>query len=416
MRISKARGRDSLLSTWRQVLRWLSITFLLLIVAHLSSVQMIPIYYDQENLKLRDRDSVENQSSQTRASESKQIRVPRSTKLRLDWTNHQLSSPMAQRIQQHENDCSLPLGNFKFRNRFGLGSDLHVWSLALCNAMHYKVRIRTVWDWLWVDAQSCQSALVHNSTTTFGSPFQCYFPNAELQCPNDLQMVKDHPTFDEAFFNISGGRRQGTVNWNCPSILTNENMQGKLDFQEAAMEFLFGQISPLVMQEAKRQHALVFGGLPTPDNLITVHIRWGDKKREMKLLKMQQYLDAIEQLLQEAPRPTVHIFLATEDPEAVEQFRQLAPVEWKIYIDQFYTELLPYRQDEYNGIPKAATMVQRMGTIALGSMLVALEANDFVLTTESNWSRLMNELRKRIVDRSCNGCTKMVDLKPLKSL
>lgn len=342
--------------------------------------------------------------------------------LRLDWTNQVSQSDLAKRIQQHQADCSLPLGNFKFRNRFGLGSDLHVWSQALCSAMHFGVRIRTVWDWLWMDQQTCQSLEGNNiSKRTLGSPFQCYFPNAELQCPNDLQMVQDHPIFDSALFNISSGRRQGTVNWECPSILSLETgggeMQKRFQFQEAGMEVLFGQISPHVVEEAKRQHFLVFGASQTPNDLITIHIRWGDKKREMKLIRIQQYLDAIHQLLKERPRPVVKIFLATEDPEAVQQFQHHAPVDWNIYIDQFYTELLPYRSDEYNGVPKATTVLEgRMGTIALGSLLVALEANEFVITTESNWSRLLNELRKSIVDPSCLGCTKVMDLKPITSI
>ena len=50
--------------------------------------------------------------------------------------------------------------------------------------------------------------------------------------------------------------------------------------------------------------------------------------------------------------------------------------------------------------------------MALGSLLVAMEANDFVLTTASNWSRLMDELRKNVLEpRMANG-TIMVDLRP----
>jgi hypothetical protein len=45
-------------------------------------------------------------------------------------------------------------------------------------------------------------------------------------------------------------------------------------------------------------------------------------------------------------------------------------------------------------------------------LLVALEANYFVLTTASNWSRLMNELRKNVLDPSCGDCTRMIDLRP----
>ncbi|KAL3945114.1 MAG: hypothetical protein SGBAC_000782 [Bacillariaceae sp.] len=381
MRINKARERDSQISIRkRQAVRYVSITLLLFVLACLNSVQMMPLHYNHETLRLQDlpnqqseTDSVIGESSTRQQQIHSQSEVATSTSaitLRLDWTSQAPQSKLAKRMQQHQTNCSLPLGNFKFRNRFGLGSDLHVWSQAMCNAMQFGVR--------------------------------------------------DHPIFDSALFNISGGRRQGTVTWDCPSILSEaagDDTQSRLQFQEAGIELLFGQVSPHVVEEAKRQHFLVFRGSQTPSNLITVHIRWGDKNREMKLLSIQQYMNAIQQLIQERSRPTVNIFLATEDPEAVQQFQQQAPADWKIYVDQFYTELLPHRNEEYNGVPKAATALEgRMGTIALGSLLVALEANEFVITTESNWSRLLNELRKSIVDPSCHGCTKAMDLKPIKSI
>lgn len=326
-----------------------------------------------------------------------------STRLRLDWKNLNPTSALARRFQRHQENCSLPLANFKFRNRFGLGSDLHVWGQALCNSLHHNVRIRTVLDWLWMDQQECQNPL---------TPMSCYFPYSELQCPGDLQLAKDHPTFDDAFFNISRGPRQGTVSWDCPSILLHRTREY---VQMAAMEWLFGRLSPHVVREAERQHQTVFRGSKTPDDLVTVHVRWGDKKREMKLVPMNEYIQAIHQILEERPRPEVNIYLATEDPEAVAQFQKQAPPHWNVYMDHFYKELSPHRLDEYNGVPKAATLLEgRMGTITLGSLLVAMEANEFVLTTESNWSRLMNELRQGILDRQCNNCTNLIDLKPAK--
>jgi tagatose-1,6-bisphosphate aldolase len=47
---------------------------------------------------------------------------------------------------------------------------------------------------------------------------------------------------------------------------------------------------------------------------------------------------------------------------------------------------------------------------SLGALLVAMESYGYVLTTGSNWSRLMNELRKNVVDPRCGKCTKMIDL------
>jgi hypothetical protein len=52
------------------------------------------------------------------------------------------------------------------------------------------------------------------------------------------------------------------------------------------------------------------------------------------------------------------------------------------------------------------------GTANLASLLIAMQAREFVLSTGSNWSRLMNELRKAVLDDRCDGCTRMIDLQP----
>jgi hypothetical protein len=54
----------------------------------------------------------------------------------------------------------------------------------------------------------------------------------------------------------------------------------------------------------------------------------------------------------------------------------------------------------------------RPGLVALASVLVAMQADDYVLTTKSNWSRLINELRKNVLDPRCGDCTRLVDLAP----
>lgn len=107
-----------------------------------------------------------------------------------------------------------------------------------------------------------------------------------------------------------------------------------------------------------------------------------------------------------------NIYLATEDPEAVREFRKALPVGWNLFVDQFLVDTSRHRVDEYNGSPKMATALNgKAGLLALGSLLVAMEANDFVLTTASNWSQLMDELRRAILDPRCDSCTSMIDLR-----
>jgi hypothetical protein len=167
----------------------------------------------------------------------------------------------------------------------------------------------------------------------------------------------------------------------------------------------------------------VFSSSSIPKDLITVHIRWGDKGKEMKLVSAQEYIDAIDQILHlrkkgstSTSTSTANIFLATEDPDAVREFTSLISStrnNWTVWIDAYFHDMLPHRIKKYNGNPQMSKELGgHPGLVAMSSLLVAMEANDFVLTTASNWSRLLNELRKNVLDPNCGNCTQMIDLRP----
>jgi hypothetical protein len=182
------------------------------------------------------------------------------------------------------------------------------------------------------------------------------------------------------------------------------------------MEYLFNRISPIILQEAERQVGLLFGSSGVPADLITVHMRYGDKFWEMDLAAAEEYTAAVSQILiqrGQGHNRTANIYLATEDPKALNAFRQAAEPGWKVYVDRTVPELDNYRPVRGNRASWTTRNTKgRAGLVALGSLLVALEANDFVLTTKSNWSRLMNELRKNLLDPRCGNCTQMIDLRP----
>ena len=81
-------------------------------------------------------------------------------KLRYDWTNMALTSPMGKRIEALMNNCSLPLGHAEMLNVNGLGAELHIWSQKLCNAMDQQWRIRTSPPWQWLDEEVCGHDMV----------------------------------------------------------------------------------------------------------------------------------------------------------------------------------------------------------------------------------------------------------------
>ena len=352
-----------------------------------------------------------------------------SFRLRFDWTKLEPLSMLAIRMEQHQNNCSLPLGDFEFRNSAGLGSDLHFWGQAVCNGMMKGIRVRSIAPWVYYDQRAC------NATNEKPSPMTCYFPYTELLCPGDIAVANAHPTYNLSLVGAPLGlinpwpsypyngtldvlslRNHGSIGRvvrECDSI---EAEFGRPALRAAATEFLFTRVSRVVQQEAERQLALVFNEAgAVPKDLITVHIRWGDKvQHEMTRVRISQYIQAVSEILAQRENRTgpVNIFLASEDPAAVKEFTQEAPKNWKIYLDQFYVEYLPHRRDKYSYFVKAAGQLKgRIGLLAIGSLLVSLEANDYVLTTASNWSRMINELRKSILNPRCNNCTKLIDLR-----
>ena len=321
--------------------------------------------------------------------------------LRWNWTHLTVQSPLAKEFASHQSNCDLPLHYFRSRNKAGLGSELHGYGMALCNAHRRKKRMFTAKHWMYISQQDCAG-------TTSMSAMACYFPKLELQCPGDELQAQLVLNASQAMKKRN--RNLNKLTWRsqqdvqCQSILQQpgySSLFNIMDVRAAITELQFSQLSQIVVQEAQRQHALVFPkGAPPPYQLITVHVRWGDKGKEMKLQPIEKYIEAIEQVAQHRKMlpNEVHIFLSTEDPRALQQFMAQAPSPWNVHVDQFMYEMLPYRNNQTQQVAGTAKDGQdKIGLWALGSLLVAMEADSYVLTTESNWSRLMNEMRKAIV-------------------
>ena len=266
-----------------------------------------------------------------------------------------------------------------------MGSDLHVWSSVLSEAMMASYRMRMVNSWHHVDTDVCGG----------NTSFLCYFPAAEPKCRNET--VADPHSITPR----NGG------------VPPNATFTAR-EFRAASTEFLFSPVSDIVIQEAERQLKAVFGDKGAPSNLITVHLRWGDKYTEFARVAIDGYVAAIEKIVKEKTLDSVNVLLCTEDPIAEREFRQAAHPSWTIFLDHFYVEFLPFRNrtgDIYDVVTNVTeTLHGKPGLWALGSLLVAMEATFFVLTTTSNWSRMINELRKNVVEPRCENCTYLIDL------
>jgi hypothetical protein len=86
-----------------------------------------------------------------------------------------------------------------------------------------------------------------------------------MQCPNDPVNVKQQKPLER--YDV------------CNKFRAEDSQK---ELFAATMEYLFRNVSKVVIEEAERQLNLVFPSGQVPQNLIVVHIRWGDKGFEMK--------------------------------------------------------------------------------------------------------------------------------------
>ena len=348
--------------------------------------------------------------------------------LRIDWSSVQPHSQLAKLLTAQRTDCSQPLKWYEPNLLGGLGNELRSYTLALCLAHQYQVRLYTP-HFTFMDP-----SLVHEGDPSLLNPF---FTTLELQCPGDVAVAQQqqqlpYKQLKKQRFDI--WKKQiwmRNKDYPCASLLNQLPDYSNLDARATSLEAVFtAGLSQAVVEEAQRQHKRVFSnGVPPAEQLITVHVRWGDKATEMELVPMQEYIQAVYEIAeQQGLQPSdTHVFLATEDPKAVEAFNAGADERWTVYTDQFYYDFLPLRSNETQDVA-AITHDNHgdVGLLAMGSLLVALEANHYVLTSASNWSRMMNLLRRTVVRAAaCEGgfiepgqpgfverdCTSAVDLR-----
>ena len=298
------------------------------------------------------------------------------------WTKRELHSPLAKEIALHQSKCTSPTHN-NTRRTNGMGSELHVWSQALCNSMQVgKTLVQVDQPWQWNDPALCNAT----ESSEHKQPLSCYF-NVRSECP-------PHPE-DGA---VSFGNRFD----NCPKYI--QDLPSRTAFRSAAMEYLFSNLNPALVDEARKAIVDVFGETGIPADLFTVHIRWGDKRTEMNLVSPIEYYQAISAFVVAHAIPKPHIYISSEDPNAVSMLQaEITRHNQTWTLHHFAPLIATHTQTQANRGPS--------GKNSLIALLLAMEAKYYILTTGSNWSRLMNELRMNVVDVACGNCTAMVDLR-----
>ena len=142
-------------------------------------------------------------------------------KFRHDWSAGELFTPLGKTISDHQTNCTSQV-HYHRQNNWGMGSDIHTWSQAICNSMQVGATLLQLDEhWIWNDAKFCPSSIKQ--------PLGCYF-NVEKYCPNSKVRNPRIITFKHDYNR-------------CPKYITDDKT--RQEFRAAAMEFLFSKVNKI---------------------------------------------------------------------------------------------------------------------------------------------------------------------------
>ncbi|CAF0757579.1 unnamed protein product [Didymodactylos carnosus] len=139
---------------------------------------------------------------------------------------------------------------------------------------------------------------------------------------------------------------------------------------------------------------------PLPPHSFSMHIRHGDKASEMRLIPLKEYVEEAEWFAKQNPN-SYHksAFLSSEDPAVFEEAKSITYVtfdygltspneNWIWYMSKIKRENIgPMQQLDVFGNRSDMTLSWML------QLFMALECDGYVGTLNSNWNRLIDELR-----------------------
>ena len=186
--------------------------------------------------------------------------------------------------------------------------------------------------------------------------------------------------------------------------------------RRAATEFLFRQPPPHVRTKACEILTRVFGRGGAPNDLILVQMRWDDKVDTdfpMEAITIRRFVTAVAALVRRHRLREPVVYLETQSPQALRAFYRMA----RRHAWEVRHALSPMTHKASWDATADARAENSLH--ALATLLVAVEARYYVLSTGSNWAKLIDDLRHvwrdalcSSAERGASNCTDLIDLYP----
>lgn len=270
----------------------------------------------------------------------------------------------------------------------GAGSDMHISSfgLALAMATNRIFIYNPSQTWRWADAEFCES---HRLPSCYFLPVtNCTLPHGVTPVSAQGRAIPDEPEVvafhqDHSYYHM----------WHLPPVLETLSHQVPWEperisnWRAVSTSFLW-RPNPRFSQLVKTVFKRIFGGDGTPpQRSFAMHVRHGDMYLEMKLHPFSDYMEEAERLKKVHPYlgKSDVVLLSTEDPTVIQEAEA-----WNAAHPNGTQWQFVYLNDPKSNNHYAAPM-PRWHFV---SAFVLSTADAYILTTGSNWCRVINEMRK----------------------
>ena len=245
------------------------------------------------------------------------------------------------RIFRHQHPASCKDARFlvwKMWNT-GLGADLHTLGQALGYAMAANrvllLDTRETW-WYGMDRETasleCFFVPLSNCTLADAGDSEVLFPRYrhDKNAKKTLPLLKRRVTADGPRTVTNPLRAVGDIGNRWSSVPFPE--WAGLGYQwwmAQTTRYILRREQPWMRRAVASWVTATFGSKGMPAKIIGIHVRHGDKYKEMRLLPLAAYMSAAEELRAKEPDLDT-VFLSTENDAVLEATKAFAP-RWKFY-------------------------------------------------------------------------------------
>lgn len=345
----------------------------------------------------RDSANLEEQSGMPQLYAYENDGVPRGASASLDPSRLAVMSQFTQRFiyrWQHPEDCSAREVIFSQVHNSGFGSVLHVVGSQLA----WAISNNKVLSW---NPGSC---------TNFVDPSVCHGMMAGCGCYFQALTNCSHSGLPSKTTPVIGG--------SAPDVLVKMLRKIVPAMKEDEIKYWWrGQSVAYLMRLNLKTHMKVLQlrmddsiqkawgqfkkvPFPLPRGVISMHVRHGDKGKEMNLVDTKKYLQAAAKMVRQGPNQyhSRSIVVTCDDERDIYSARNSLKKMGSGW-SMFHSVVARHDHGFDLGKMRRVQSKWNVTTAHISQLFLALEADGFIGTRASNWNRLIDELRCIWVDK-----------------